>query len=168
VTGVPTRYQSTTQGAEDSAENNFLFIEVQTALAATAHNWTVCTYTDQSNNAGATLPTVTGVSSAIVNRLDMPAPRWFCELASGDTGIQALTQMQCSAAVATGAIGFVMGHPIGWMPIDSTVFAGNVRDEKISSAINMARIFDDACLAMLGIGGASSLSFIGQIIIGAR
>jgi hypothetical protein len=70
VTGVPTRYQSTTAGAADSAEGNFLFIEIVTALPATAHNWTVCQYTDQSGNPTITLPTVTGLSSGIAKRLD--------------------------------------------------------------------------------------------------
>jgi len=61
VTGVPTRYQSTTPGAEDYAGGNFLFVEIGgTALAATAHNWTACLYTDQDGNTGAALPSLTG------------------------------------------------------------------------------------------------------------
>ena len=46
VTGVPTRYQSTTASAEDyipeitSASSSWR----HRALAATAHNWTTCTY----------------------------------------------------------------------------------------------------------------------------
>ena len=106
VTGVPTRYQSTTPGAHDYAGNNFLMIECRTALPATAHNWTTCTYTDQDGNTGATLPSVTGNSSNIINRLDQPVGTWFCPLASGDSGIKNLTQMQCSASVASGAIDF--------------------------------------------------------------
>lgn len=147
VTGVPSRYQSTTGGAADSAEGNFLFIEVGgTALAATAHNWTTCTYTDQSNNTGATLPSVTGISSAIVDRFDMPVNTWFCPLASGDTGIKALTQMQCSAAVATGAVNFVMGHPIGVMSFP--VINSLLPFDWLTNRNQTPRIFDDACLAM--------------------
>ncbi len=149
VTGVPTRYQSTTAGAADSAENNFLMIECRTALAATAHNWTVCTYTDQSNNTGATLPSVTGNSSNIVNRLDQPVGRWFCPLASGDTGIRNLTQMQCSAAVATGAIDFTIGHPIAFMPCGIANFV--CEKDGLTTSISLERIFDDACLAFLEI-----------------
>jgi hypothetical protein len=148
VTGVPTRYQSATATADDYAGDNFLFVEVGgTALAATAHNWTVCTYIDQDNNAGATLPSLTGNASAIVDRLDHPTNQWFAPLASGDTGIKALTQMQCSAAVATGAINFVIGHPLGWMsfPVINSFFPfdwlGN-RDQA-------PRIFDNACIAFL-------------------
>ena len=149
VTGVPTRYQSTTAGAADSAENNFLMIECRTVLAATAHNWTVCTYTDQSNNTGATLPSVTGNSSNIVNRLDQPVGTWFCPLASGDTGIRNLTQMQCSASVATGAIDFTIGHPIAFMPCGIANFV--CEKDGLTTSISLERIFDDACLAFLEI-----------------
>ncbi|MFM7009122.1 MAG: hypothetical protein ACKO0Z_07270 [Betaproteobacteria bacterium] len=147
VTGAPTRYQSTTGGAADSAEGNFLFVEVGgTALAATAHNWTVCTYTDHAGNA-ATLPSLTGNSGAIVDRLDHPAGQWFAPLAAGDSGIRTLTQMQCSAAVATGAVNFVIGHPIAWMvhPLANQV----VVMDYVNTAFNLERIFDDACLAFL-------------------
>lgn len=147
VTGVPTRYQSTTAGAEDYIGNNFLFVEVGgTALAATAHNWTVCTYLDQAN-AASTLPSLTGNSAAIVRRLDHPAGQWFAPLENGDVGIKALTQMQASAAVATGVINFVIGHPIAFMPCP---VAGMVCvADGINTAFNLTRIFDDAALAFL-------------------
>lgn len=147
VTGVPTRYTNTTANTVDSAEGNFLFVEGGTVLAATAHNWTVCTYVDQSNNAGATLPSVTGNSSNLANRLDHPTSNWFAPLASGDIGIKALTQMQCSAAVPTGTINFVLGHPIAWMPcpIANIVCV----TDGLNTAFNLTRVFDNACLAFL-------------------
>lgn len=150
VTGVPTRYQSTTGGATDSAEGNFLAIEVGgTALAATAHNWTVCQYTDQGGTATVTLPTVTGNSGAIVRRLDHPTSFWYCPLASGDTGIQRLTQMQCSAAVATGVINFVIGHPLIFIPCAAANFVCMV--DGLNTAANLVRVFDDAALALLEV-----------------
>jgi hypothetical protein len=150
VTGVPTRYQSSTPSSDAYSGGNFLFIEVGgTALAATAHNWTVCTYTDQDGNTGATLPSVTGNSGAIVDRFDMPAATWFCPLASGDSGIKELTQMQCSALVATGAINFVIGHPIGIMvfPIINTMFPF----DWLTNRDQAPRIFDDAALSLIEI-----------------
>ena len=170
VTGVPTRYQSTVTGAADSAENNFLFPEVQTGLPATAHNWTVCRYTDQSGNAGASLPSITGVSSITASRLDFAmTQQWFAPLAAGDFGIQALTQMQCSALVASGAINFVIGHPIGWFTNDCNTSGQHTRNENIASAVNMARIFDNACLNIMGMPfTATAVTAVGQIIIGAR
>lgn len=149
VTGVPTRYQSTTPGDWNYAGNNFLMIECRTALAATAHNWTVCTYVDQDGNTGATLPSVTGNSSNIINRLDQPVGTWFCPLASGDSGIKNLTQMQCSAAVATGAIDFTIGHPIAFMPCGIANFV--CEKDGLTTSINLERIADDACLAFLEI-----------------
>jgi hypothetical protein len=149
VTGVPTRYQSGTGTAADYIGGNFLFMTVGgTALAATAHNWTVCLYTDQAS-ASSTLPSLTGNSAAIVHRLDHPAGQWFAPLESGDVGIKALTQMQCSAAVATGEIDFVIGHPIAWMPCP-VVNLVCVADG-INTSFNLVRIFDNAALTFLEV-----------------
>jgi hypothetical protein len=149
VSGVPTRYQNTTAGNADSIAGNFGLVEVGgTALAATAHNWTVCTYTDQTG-AASTLPSLTGNASAIVDRLDHPTNQWFAPLETNDTGIKAWTQMQCSAAVATGAINFVIGHPIAWMPCPIANIICPV--DGINTAFNLARIFDNACLAFLEV-----------------
>lgn len=146
VTGVPTRYQSTTSTAMDYIGGNFLFINVGgTALAATAHNWTVCTYTDQAN-AASTLPSVTGVSGAAVDQFDM-AQRWFCPLETGDVGIKALTQMQCSALVATGVAEFVIGHPIGLMTFPLANM--NTPFDWLTNRNQAPRIFDNACLALI-------------------
>lgn len=162
VTGVPTRYQSVTPGAADYARNNFLMIECRTVLPATAHNWTVCTYTDQDNNAGATLPSVTGNSANIVNRLDQPAGTWFAPLASGDSGIKNLTQMQCSAAVATGAIDFTIGHPIAFMPCGIANFV--CEKDGLTTSVSLERILDDACLAFLELckSATTATTYTGQ------
>lgn len=153
VTGVPTRYQSSTATAEDYAAGNFLFVEVGgTALAATAHNWTTCLYRNQAGTDNQTLPSLTGNASAIVDRLDHPTSSWFAPLASGDTGIMDLAQMQCSAAVATGAINFVIGHPLCWIPCP---IANLVCDaDGIDDAL--VRVFDDAALAFLEVSKPST------------
>lgn len=148
VTGVPTRYQSSTKSDPDYIGDNFLMVETRAVLAATAHKWTTCTYTNQDGGSS-TLPSLTGNSGSIVNRLDQPTGQWFAPLASGDTGIKALTQMQCSAAVATGSITFAIGHPLAFVPMPvanmMTIYDG------INTAFNFARIFNDACLALLEI-----------------
>lgn len=149
VTGDPTRYQNTTAGAQDSAEGNFLFVVVGlTVLASGAHNWTVCLYNDDAGS-GATLPSLTGNSACIVHRLDHPTGQWFAPLASGDRGIKDLTQMQCSAALATGLIDFVIGHPIAWMPIPLANLICVA--DGINTAFSLTRIFDDACLSLLEV-----------------
>lgn len=150
VTGVPTRYQSVSAADADYAGGNFLFVETGgTPLAATAHNWTVCTYTDQDGNAGASLPSLTGNASNIINRLDHPVGQWFAPLAAGDIGVKALTQMQCSASVATGLIDFVIGRPLLWAPIPIINVIYPI--DQINSAFNFTRIIDSACLAMLEV-----------------
>ena len=150
VTGVPTRYQSATTTAEDYAGGNFLFVEVGlTPLAATAHNWTECQYTDQDGNTGAILPSLTGNSAAIIHQLDHPTQQWFAPLASADVGIKALTQMQCSASVATGLIDFVIGHPIGVMSFP--VINSMMPFDWLTNRNQAPRIFDDAYLAFLEI-----------------
>lgn len=147
VTGVPTRYQSTTASAEDYIGDNFGFIQVGgTALAATAHNWTTCTYLDQAN-AASTLPSVTGNSAAIVNRLDQPVGQWFVPLESGDVGIKAWTQMQASAAVATGVIWFMIGHPLGFMSFPQA--NGLLPFDWLTNRDQAPRIFDNACIAFM-------------------
>ncbi len=149
VTGLPTRYQSTTTTADDYIGGNFLFVEVGgTALAATAHNWTVCLYTDQAN-AASTLPSLTGNSAAIVRRLDHPIQQWFAPLETGDVGIKALTQMQASALVATGVINFVVGHPLVWMPIP--IVNLHIIYDFVRGAFSLVRVFDDAALALLEV-----------------
>jgi hypothetical protein len=147
VTGVPTRYQSSTPGAVDSAEGNFLMIEVGgTALAATAHNWNAL-YRDNGGTDAQTLPTVTGNSGAIVRRLDQPLGQWFCPLATGDTGIMDLNEIDCSASVATGVINFVIGHPIGWAAMGLAGAFAMI--DTVNSLVRLERIFDDAALALL-------------------
>lgn len=163
VTGVPTRYQSTSVG-DDYVGGNFLFVEVGgTALAATAHNWTVCTYKDQAD-ASSTLPSLVGNASAIVRRLDHPAGQWYAPLETGDVGIKALTQMQCSAAVATGVINFVIGHPLFWLPIP-IVNMICVADG-INTAFNLVRIFDDAAIGFLEVTkpATNATSYVGNFI----
>jgi hypothetical protein len=165
VTGVPTRYQSVTSTDPNYAGGNFLFIEVGlTLLASTAHNWTVCLYKDEGN-ADSTLPSLTGNSGAIIHRLDHPVQQWFAPLANGDIGIKALTQMQCSALVATGLINFVIGHPIGFMsfPVINSV----IPFDWLTNRSQAPRIFNDAYLALLEITkpAVTATTYTGQIYV---
>ena len=102
VTGVPTRYQSTTAGAADSAANNFPDDRVPHGAGCDGSQLDCVHLRGPIRQHRRYPPSVTGNSSNIINRLDQPAGTWFCPLASDDTGIKNLTQMQCSAAVATG------------------------------------------------------------------
>lgn len=147
VTGVPTRYQSGTATAEDYIGGNFCYPETQgTTLANTAHNWTVCQYTDQDSNTAQNFVSTAGIASGTssIRHIDLATYNWFLPLASGDTGVKALTQMQCSAAVATGVLSFVVAHPIAFMPHPIAALVCIV--DGVNTAFNLTRIYDDACL----------------------
>jgi hypothetical protein len=165
VSGTQTRYASGTSTNADYIGGNFLFTEVTaTALANTAHNWTVCTYTDQAS-AASNLPSFAGnpgAVSTISDRLDMPNGTWFAPLETGDVGIKNLTQMQCSALVATGSLNFVIGHPIAWMPCPVANIVCPV--DGINTAFNLSRIMDNACLAFLEINkpAVTATNYTGQ------
>lgn len=147
VNGVPTLYQNATGGLADSIVGNFVFFEVGTALAATAHNITF-TYKDQANNVAEVGPVVTGVSGAVANRLDHLA-NWFCSLNAADSGIRNLTDVTMSAAVATGTLDAVIGHPLNWflMQVANTVYPFDFVFQRMAPG----RIFDNACLALLEV-----------------
>jgi hypothetical protein len=149
VTGVPTRYQSSTPANPDYAGSNFLFIQAGgTALAATAHNWTVCLYRNQAGADAQTMPSLAGSTIAcIVDRFDHPISQWFAPLAAGDSGIMDLNQMQCSALVATGVAWFMIGHPIGFMSFP--VINSLLPFDWLTNRDQAPRIFDNACLAFI-------------------
>lgn len=161
VTGVPTRYTSTTVTAADYVQGNFVFIEVLGVLSATAHNWTGL-YTNQAGTTGQTLPSITGVSAAAVPTLDQPSGQWFCPLSTSDSGVKALTSMTCSASV-TGTVSFAIGHPIAWIPLPMA--SGKSRSGGVHYQINLAQIFSGACLNFLEPpkSGATGVFYQGSI-----
>lgn len=153
VTGTFARYQNATAAAADYIGGNFCFpADPTTVLAATAHNWTVCQYTNQAGTAGQSFPSATGVSACVVGGIDLAAgaASWFMPLASGDVGVKALTQMQCSASVATGTIDFVVAHAIAMYPVWLANQACLL--DAITTAIDqLSNIFDNACITGIEI-----------------
>lgn len=160
VTGVPTRYQSTTTSDPEYIGGNFVTIaNPTTVLAATAHNvcaagTAVWTYTNQANTAGRNLnhngtaiQTLAGVSACVVGGIDLAVGNWFIPLHAGDTGIKNLTQMQLSAAVATGTLEAVLGHPIGYFAAPVANIAWPKPPLESSDALNIA--LDNAALAFI-------------------
>jgi len=148
VTGVPTRYQSSTPGNADYAGGNFMFPEVgATLLAATAHNWDVMKYRNQAGTDAQSAPLTAGVSGMNARCVDLPVNTWFMPLAAGDTGVMDLNEMKMDALVATGVVNWVIGHPIALYGFSN---AGRIQElEGIMTAFNLTRVFDDAALALL-------------------
>jgi hypothetical protein len=149
VTGVPTRYQSNTATDPDFAGGNFCTVETATVLANTAHNWDSCLYRNQAGTDNQTMPATAGIASSAANRIDLVLGAWHMPLQSGDYGVADLAQIQCSANVATGAINFVIGHPLAWMPCPVAGVGCSV--DGINTAFNLVRIFDGACLSILDV-----------------
>ena len=148
VTGVPTRYTNQTAGTDDYIGGNFCYpMNPTTVLPATAHNWTVCQYTDQDGNLTQSFPSATGVSACTVGGIDLSVGNWFMPLAADDVGVKALSQMQCSALVATGTISFVVAHPIAFFPVPVANMVCII--DGINTAFNLTKIYDNACLAFL-------------------
>lgn len=148
VTGTFSRYQNTTAGTEDYIGGNFCFpMNPTTVLAATAHNWTVCQYTNETGSGTRNFPSIAGVSACSVSGVDLAAGSWFMPLAAGDVGVQKLTQMQCSTTVATGTITFVVAHPIAFFPCPVANLVCPM--DGIYTALSLQRIYDDACLAFM-------------------
>lgn len=156
VTGVPTRYQNTTASAQDYIGGNFAFpSNPTTVLAATAHNWAVggganvgMRYTNQATTE-VNMPVQTGISACVVGGIDLAAGQgsWFASLASGDVGVAAIKNMLSSAAVATGTIDWVIGHPIA---VNSCPIANIAcMDDGLYTAMNLTAIFDNACLSFI-------------------
>lgn len=158
VTGVPTRYTSQTATAEDYIGGNFVFPNAVTgALAATAHNWTVCQYTNQAGTTGQSIPSIAGISACPVRQIDLALGNWFMPLAAGDVGVKALTQMQCDAAVATTAVDFVIGHPIAIVACSGVAQSMAIADG-VTSAFNLQKVYDNACLALMDLFKPSASS----------
>lgn len=166
VSGTYTRYQNTIATASDYIGGTFCFPAVTTtALAAVAHNWTVCQYTNQANVAANSIPSIAGVPSCGISGIDLPTGSWFMPLSAGDVGLKALTQMQCSALVTTGTIDFVIGHPIAFCPCPVANMVSII--DGLYSAINLTSIFDNACLAFLEITkpATTATSYSGQFTL---
>ena len=154
VTGVPTRYQSTTEGADGFIGGNFAFPGTITTLGATAHTWDVgagagvgMQYKDQAD-AASNMPVSTGVSGSTAGSIDQAAGAgsWFAPLAAGDVGIKALTNMSASISV-TGTLNWVIGHPIA---VNACPIANLAcLDDGVYTAINLTHIEDSACLALI-------------------
>lgn len=165
VTGVPTRYQNTVSGNDDYAASTFCYPwSPAIALAATAHNWTVCQYTDQDGNTVQGFSSIAGVASCVIGGVDLVAGNWFLPLGSaGDLGVKALTQMQCSALVATGTISFVLAHPIAFFPCPIANLICPV--DGLYTAFNLERIYDNACLNFLEMpkSATTATTYSGQI-----
>lgn len=121
-----------------------VWVEVTTALGATAATLTV-SYTNQAGVAGRTA-TLALPASAIVGRMS-PIP-----LAAGDTGVRSIQSATLSATMGAGAFNLVLVRRVAEIS-SPVVNAGTVLD---AFALGMPRIYNDACIAMMVLAGATT------------
>lgn len=154
ISGVVTRYTLT------ASKGNFAFLEITTALNATAHNITM-TYVDQDGNTAEAAAAVAAIVSSALTRI--PHAQWFIPLNAADTGLRNMTAIQMSAA-ATGVSAAVIGHVLAFMPCPVAGAMSIV--DGINSAFNMVEVQDGACIAALEIKGVGNAStYNGQVIL---
>lgn len=167
VTGTFSRYQSATPTDENYAGGNFMMPFRATASGnPTAYNWSVCKYTNQAGTTGRSAPAAAGESAGGnedpgASALALVGPAggdntWFMPLAAGDTGVKALTQIQIDTLSVTAEAYMVVGHPLA---ISACRATSQVQQDGIISALNLTRIYDNACLTYLakGLGGQNNV-----------
>jgi hypothetical protein len=155
INGSPSRYL----GA--NSKGNFAFLEVTTALGATAQNMTM-TYVDQDGNAAEAAPALAMIASSAVTRI--PHTPWFVPLNAGDTGVQRVTRIQMSAGNTAGASNVVIGRALAFLPCPVANSMAIV--DGINSAFNLVQIQSGACLAFIECKGvATATGYYGQIIL---
>lgn len=161
VTGVPTRYQDVT------SKGAFIGVFVTTILPAATPTYTI-TYMDQDGNTAENAAAQTIVSAAIVRRFPFAATvggGWRIPLNAGDTGVRKITNLDLSAAMASGACDVFLGKPIAWIPQPIANVPYSV--DGINSMMNLAEIVDGASLALMDIcrGAVTATNYSGFIIL---
>lgn len=137
-------------------------VTVESALGATASNFTRVAYTDQDGNAGELMPTTVTVShivsasapsttlgAQVIAPADSGATLpWgpFMPLKAGDTGVRKVEDFTTSAA-NTGTFTIVLLYPISMVPV--TGFALGTYEDEIMMRNRLPRIYDGACIAGL-------------------
>ena len=161
VTGVPGRYQST------DAKGCFIGQFVTTILPAATPTYTV-TYMDQDGNTAENAAAQTIVSGAIVGRFPYALTvggGWRIPLNAGDTGVRKITNLDLSAAMASGACDVFLGKPIAWLPAPIANIPYVV--DGVNSFLSLTRVYDGACLALMEVakGAVTATTYTGSIML---
>jgi len=138
----------------------FAFNNSTTAMGAATPNLSI-TYTDQDGNTGATTPTtLPACKTAAANGLIMYSGTGsgkygpFIPLASGDSGIRAITQINLSASYVSGTLSVALCKPLITMPM-TTIGVAAERDF-LNQVPSLPRVYDGANLHWLIYHGAAT------------
>lgn len=156
----PDRYQTS-----DLAPGNFISGEVTTQIDVGASSDVQMTYVDQDGNTAEVGPILDRIPQAQSNdRVPFSAPNWFYPLNAADTGVRRITNIDIVSALSAGVVTWFIGHPLLWIPAALDDIQNEI--ECVLMMLNMNRIYDDACLALLVIGApTSSATYSGTITL---
>lgn len=146
-----------------------IMVTCQTALGATASNFTQIQYTDQDGNALQTMP-LAAFNAVIVSaaaptatlgaRIVSPSVTGatltqgpFMPLAVGDGGARLIANYTTSAA-NTGTLAFVLGAPLATVPIQ--VAGVTTLIDLVQQLVGLEQVFDGACLSFLAFFPATT------------
>jgi hypothetical protein len=115
-----------------------MWLEIVSNTSITTTRTATITYTDQSGNTGATTTASLPGTSILHSAIPLG-------VASGDTGVRAVTQFQLAGgSMGTGEAGLVLMRKLAIIPLDSSRSSSrNFFDLKA------AQVYDDACLAFM-------------------
>jgi hypothetical protein len=154
-----------------------MMVTCQTALGATAANFTQIQYTDQDGNATQSMP-LTAFNAIIVSaaaptgtlgaRIVSPSVTAatltqgpFMPLAVGDGGMRLVANYTTSAA-NTGTMAFVLGAPLATIPIQ--VAGVTTLIDLVQQLVGLEQVFDGACLSFLAFfPAATGTTFDGTV-----
>lgn len=129
---------------------NLIAFEATTATSATAHNLTV-TYKNQAGTAGQTTVFAAPATAVAANGIYPVNNAPFIPLASGDFGVQNVSQTQSSVALAAGVLALILYFPLMFIPgISSNVYIerdSTLQIDALTELANSGQVI--GCLVML-------------------
>lgn len=160
ASNLPTRYQTAAL-----APGNFISGEVTTVLPA-ATPTIAFTYVDQAGNTAEAGPALSTIASgAAVNTIPFTAPNWRYPINTADSGVRSITNVDLSAAMASGAVTWFIGHPLLWVPMPTANVP--VVIDGINSAFAMTEVLTGACVCFMEIakGAVTATNWWGDLTL---
>lgn len=149
----------------------------QTLLGATTTNFSQLQYTNQAGTALQSVPGTPGLISSAATPTTTLGARVICPrsgaatttigaflpLATGDTGVQLLSNYTCSAN-NTGTLAFVLGAPLAMIPVQSST--APMFMDLVTQVASLPVVQNNACLSMLFFAStATGLALSGNLTL---
>lgn len=133
------------------------WLEVTTATTVTAPAVTMNSYTDNDANTGQTGTALTFPAAAtVLNSLIGPLP-----LASGDTGVRAVSTINVGTAATAGIVNFLLIKPLVYLPLSANL-AGSI--DLVRQLASLPRVYDTASLGLAWLATATTTHTIQGLV----